>query len=510
MSFDGRDPFEATSVHRLLPTPFPAAQEDDRILLAVAGPEAGAVFPLREVTVLGRGPECDVPLRDSSISRRHARLRRCAGPVLLLEDLGSRNGTCVNGRPVTGSWEVHTGDRVELGARTALLITRHDPLESMLRQRQKMEAIGRMAAGVAHDFNNLMGAAITTLHALERRVDELAPGDPEAGDCVADLRSALDRAADLTRGLATLGRRQERRPAELLEVAEVCGEVERLCRRTFDAQIQIEVAAQDGLVVLGDRTELHQVLLNLCLNARDAMPGGGRLRLSASGSRNVVTLVVADTGAGMDDDTVAHVFEPFFTTKPDGRGSGLGLATVAELVRGMGGQIEVDSRLGQGTRFRIELERHRDAPPARPAPPPVEPASTLARSVRGRILVVDDQDLVRRGIGRVVRSIATDVLYARNGTEALAVARRSHPPLDLVILDLDMPDMGGEEVLEELVQAGGRRPAILIVSGHWDPARKRAALNAGADAFLGKPFDAAELRAEAARLLRARSGGASP
>lgn len=495
------DPFfETTAQFPAFRTPPPSAPSARPRLVVLRGPSPGSRIDLGAETVIGRAAECTVQLQETSISRRHARIVELPDGTFEVEDLGSRNGTWVDGMVVSRAPLV-PGTRVDLGQQITLLFSCEDPLERELRERQKMEAIGRMAAGIAHDFNNVVGAAQATLEHLEAI---LGPLPAEARDCVTDLGAALDRSVELTRALATLGRREET-PRAAVRVAEVFEEVARLCRRTFRAGHRIQVDAAPGLHVFGSQTELHQVLLNLCLNARDAMPDGGAIVLRADRVVDRVVISVSDTGVGMPPETLEHAFEPFFTTKPLGRGTGLGLATVAELVRGMGGSVEVSSELGRGTAFRIVLSAVE--PPARLARPEKKSAPRMVASAGARILVADDQELVRRSLGRLLRAAGYEVLFARDGEHALRIYREEERKPDLLLLDLDMPGLTGRDVVEVLGQLA-EPPLMVVISGHWDPARREELTKLGAAAYVGKPVSAEALRRTVASLLRAAEGAA--
>lgn len=495
---DWTDEPDRTTIEIALPTPLPAEPGRHEQLLVLVGDEPGRAVPINGSVTIGRASDCELALAESSVSRRHARVLRRSG-VLWVEDLGSRNGTFVNGMAVR-SRALTIGDRIQIGAKVVLLLTHEDPLKAILRERQKMEAIGRLAAGVAHDFNNIAAAALVTCDELER---ELAAGATLASggvaECLRDLRMALERGADLTRSLASLGRRKPSTPAEPVDVASVCEEVARLCERTFGPAYDIRRRWRAKLHVRAHRTELHQILVNLCLNARDAMPDGGTLRIAAERGSGVgvagwILIRVADTGLGMTEDVRRQIFEPFFTTKREGRGSGLGLATVHELVRGMHGRIDVESSPGRGSVFLVWLPADAAAsasgevraPDPAPAGPRAAPSS--------RILVAEDQELVRRGIARLLRSSGHEVLEATNGAEALEAFHAASPRPAVVLLDLDLPVMSGEATLPALLEA---EPAVkvIVLSGHWDPSRQKALLRAGAVAFLGKPFAPGELLA---------------
>ncbi|MGE5182241.1 MAG: ATP-binding protein [Acidobacteriota bacterium] len=331
-------------------------------LVCVAGADLGRTYRVAGKTTIGRG-SVDVALRSSAVSRNHARIE-IRGQVFAITDLGSVNGTYVNGTRIVGTAPLKLGDRIQVGS-TILLFTRHDELEERMRRIQQLEAMGTLAGGLAHDFNNALTVIGANLEALRERVVE----QPELVEMIDEMNEAATSACSLARRLLRLGRPEavsfERVPLhDLLERAIPT------MRRQGGRKLQIDARVAPELSVHGSREELHQVLVNLFVNARDAMPGGGRFTIDAEprqlaepaalsqqlpGSGDYVELVVSDTGSGMDQDTLRRVFEPFFTTKPAGQGTGLGLAMVHGIIRRHGGSIAVESTPGQGTTFRILL-----------------------------------------------------------------------------------------------------------------------------------------------------------
>lgn len=502
-SFDPRDTMEIT-------LPPEAITETRRRLVCVRGEGMGDAHPVTgEELLIGRDPVCDVVVADPTASRRHARLR-ALGASFVIEDLGSRGGTWVNGVEVDGTTLLELGDRIDVGAQCTLLFTHDHPLEKTMRERSRMAEIGRIAAGVSHDFNNLVAAALTTLASVEAGIEVAATVDDETREALADLQLVLGRAGELTKTLATLGRRSSEE-RESIDASEICHEVAKLCRRTFGTGYAVACEAERGVAVEGNRTELHQILLNLCLNARDAMPQGGRITIRAVVRSGEARIEVEDTGQGMSADTVARIFDPFFTTKGEGRGSGLGLATVNEIVRGMNGSVEVDSAVGEGTLFQLRFPKARSAPPPRPARPPKASATRLRAAApvdAGHVIVADDQPAVRKSISRLLSLDGHRVHEASDGARALALYRSLEPKPDVLVVDLDMPVLGGHHVLQA-VKSMPDGPEVLIISGHWDPERSHELVSRGAAGYLGKPFQAAELREVVAMLVtkrRAREG----
>lgn len=491
-------------------TPPPPKHRHHEQLLVLMGEGAGDSFAIGDGVTIGRGDGCDVTIGEGSISRHHARMTRRKDDGLLIEDLSSRNGTFVNGVAVRSrSQPLAIGDRIQLGAKVVLLLTHEDPLKSILRERQKMELIGRLAAGVAHDFNNVAFAALSTCDHVVARLQTLGVTDADVREALVDLRAALERGADLTRGLATLGRKKSTTVPEPIDIASVCEETARLCERTFGPRIHLTRRLRRGLFVRAHRTELHQIILNLCLNARDAMPDGGQLCITAARASGAVAppaagldwvqVEVRDTGVGMSDDVRVRIFEPFFTTKREGHGTGLGLATAFDLVRSMRGHIDVETAPGSGTTFRVLIPGEALGPsgewvgeasvaPALRAPP---------RSVR--ILLVEDEELVRRSMTRLLIASGHLVTVAESGEDALRLFQLAAPRPEVVLLDLDMPGMGGEETLRQLL-AVDPAARVLVLSGHWDPDRAEAVQRAGALGYLAKPCEASALRAAIQRL----------
>ncbi|MBX3269332.1 MAG: response regulator [Sandaracinaceae bacterium] len=470
-------------------------------LVVLMGPEPGRRYTMGgSGCVVGRAEDCDVQLDDSKISRRHIRIRASNGRWLA-EDLRSRNGTLVNGEALEAARELKVGDRLQLSAETVLLFTRQDPLEDLLVHRQQMEVIGHLAAGIAHDFNNLLNVVEASTTQL-RKLDPATPlGDPMVAECHADIRAAGRRAAELTtRLLAIAGRRakpDEASEPAVIDLSALTSDILHVVRRTFGATIEVEAHVTSGLSVSGDRSALHQVLMNLCLNARDAMPDGGTLRVRATHDpeKERVVVWISDTGVGMDERTRARVFEPFFTTKPREPGSGLGLATVFEVVSRHGGSVEVESSPGAGSTFVVSLPAVSSAPPS--ARPSIDRrASTWDGRVAprdvARVLVVDDQELVRRSLGRLIAAYGHDVTLAADGLEAVEQYQAASPPPDLVLMDLDMPRLSGEEALVQIL-AFDPSARIVLISGFNDESHRRHLIRQGAIDLLGKPVDANDI-----------------
>jgi len=400
--------------------------------------------------------------------------------------------------------EVRQGDEVFfLG--TLRDVTERLRLEGEVRQAQKMEAVGRLAGGVAHDFNTLLG----TIRGYSEMLLGSLPGDEPLRRPVEKIHGAALRGAQLTRQLLAFSRRQEVR-AQAVDLEKLLADVEVMLDRLIgeDVRLTRRIEPQLGLV-WGDPGELHQVVLNLVVNACDAMPSGGSLTLSlcnletdrelaVEGGRlppgPYVVLEVADTGTGMDEEVRQRIFEPFFTTKEPGKGTGLGLSTVHAIVKRCQGGIEVESRPGSGTRFRIYLPRASQAAREEPEPA-VEPqeAATPGAAGRGAILLVEDDEMFRGLLRQVLENQGYRVLAAENPAAALELAAAHGDAVGLLLSDMVMPGGTGADLAATL---GGRYPKlkVILMSGHTEEAlASRAADRTTADAFLEKPFATRDL-----------------
>jgi len=482
-------------------------------IVMVEGPHIGERFNLSLSTVIGRSTLADVCVEDVGVSRKHAQIQKSEEGSYVLSDLGSKNGVFVNDSKID-QHSLRPGDRIQLGPRATFVFGYMDPVEEQLRQKQRLETLGRAVAGIAHDLNNVVGA-------LSANADFLARLNPDANFKTADVAEALEdmklaalQARNLTRSVVNFARG---RPTSfgLVDMSELCSETLRLARHALGRSVEVELDLTPKLVVRGSQSELQQTVMNLLVNARDAMPNGGKLRVSTRSRQGkdcektldlvatemYVMVEVADGGAGIDQEILPHIFEPFFTTKGHGSGSGIGLATVKDVVGLHKGRVAVQSKAGEGTVFRIYLPRLELEATANPSTGKMEAIKLAAEHPnRGSlILIVDDDPLVRRSVARLLLGESYQVAEAENAQKALE-RYQQFPQPDLVLMDLDMPGMGGEEAYRELQKID---PGVLVVlcTGRADLDPTARGLVSGAAATLQKPFSGDTLRATLATLL---------
>ncbi len=374
-------------------------------------------------------------------------------------------------------------------------------LEEQLRQGQKLEAIGRIAGGVAHDFNNLLTAIIGSSEAIVAR-------GGEAADEAEEILHAADRAGELVRQLLAFSR-QQILETKVLDLNEVVRQTERILSRTIGDHIHVVLELDAELrPVWADAGQLQQVILNLAVNARDAMPTGGLITLA---TKNVVLdddgpveagayvqLTVSDTGEGMTPDVREQIFDPFFTTKPAGEGTGLGLATVYGIVSQSGGHVTAFSQPDLGSSFKVFLPAS-DQPVAEPEPAPTDAPGTPATET---VLLVEDQTVVRRLVREILERDGYTVLEAESPEDALATGQ-GDGVIDLLLTDVVMPRMSGPEIARAL---GGVRDElrVLYMSGHSDLSVVKRGLLEPGTAFIQKPFRARELTDKVRSLLEQR------
>ena len=366
-----------------------------------------------------------------------------------------------------------------------------DRLELRLRQGERLETVGRMAGGIAHDFNNLLAGMNSYAELLGRKHAE----DAESVRQVAAIQKAIQRASSLVQDLLVFSRRQPNRKV-VTDVADLFAECKGLLRAAIGSGVRLDIeAVLPGLHVLVDRAQLESALLNLGLNAADAMDGDGLITLRAAKVESKTTsedlvpcvcLEVCDTGAGIEPSVLPHIFEPFFTTKPVGHGTGLGLSSVYGCVLEHEGRIEVESNPGEGSCFRLYLPLVEDASEVSGKVEALPPQALSSR----RILLADDEDVVRESVAEMLEYEGAEVVTATDGNEALAlVAQQS---FDALVLDYAMPQKTGAAVLAELREAGNQVP-VFLMSGYLTDEVWTELEQHGVNGVVGKPFTVEKL-----------------
>ncbi len=369
-------------------------------------------------------------------------------------------------------------------------------LEAQLNQLRRLESVGQLAGGIAHDFNNIVGVILNYAQFVAEQIDEGSP----VGEDVEEIRRAAERAAALTRQLLIFSRREAVRP-EVLDLNVVVSELDRLLRRVLGEHVELETRfAPDLSPVEADPGQLEQVLVNLAVNARDAMPSGGRLLIETTNVEPdgapgeelpdpYVELTVSDTGQGMTPAVKARVFEPFFTTKPKGEGTGLGLATVYGIIAEAGGDISIDSEPGMGTSVNVHLP----ASAAAPTPSPDGRADLPDPGGHGEtVLVVEDEESMRVLVERILATAGYDVLAVDRGGAALEACRRAEQPIDLMMTDVIMPEMLGPELVERAIAIRSGLK-VLYMSGYDRHGVAQIGTSREDVACVEKPFTAEHL-----------------
>ena len=381
-----------------------------------------------------------------------------------------------------------------------LRLAKAELLEQQLLQSQKLDAVGQLAGGIAHDFNNLLTAINGYCELLELRMRTTDP----LREWVGEIRKAGSQAAALTSQLLAFSRKQ-RLQIQAVDFPALIEEISQLLRRTLGERVKLEidVPAKTSQYILADPNQVHQVIVNLAVNARDALEGDGTLRIASrrvergkpgEQGRSWIELEVSDTGCGMDSATLDQVFEPFFTTKPPGKGTGLGLSTVYGIVKQSGGDIEVESRLGQGTTFRLYFVETR---PSREIESGSAELQDELESGWETVLVVEDEAVVRELAESYLTFLGYNVLIATHGAEALELCIKNGGQVHLVLTDVVMPEMSGPDLALRLSPL---YPEIkwIFMSGYTRDADPAIVLGRGVP-FVQKPFQPMEL----GRLIRA-------
>jgi two-component system, cell cycle sensor histidine kinase and response regulator CckA len=385
--------------------------------------------------------------------------------------------------------------------------------EEQLRQWQKVEAIGRLAGGVAHDFNNLL---TTITGCTEDLIGRFDPDDPRLEE-IGEIHKAAERATALTRQLLAFGRRQVLHP-QVLDLNGVVAGMEHLLRRLIGEDLEFVTLLERNIwPAKVDRGQIEQVLMNLAVNARDAMPEGGKVTIETANVEldeeyarthvsvkpgGYVMLALSDTGCGMDKETQSHLFEPFFTTKEKGKGTGLGLSTVYGIVKQSGGNIWAYSEPGRGSAFKIYLPRTQESIAT------VEesrlPAGEAEKGVE-TILLVEDEESVRRMVGKILGAQGYTILEAGHGEEAIRISRRHQGPIHLLMTDVIMPRMSGSELAKKL-RPLRKEMKVLYMSGYPDNTIVHHGVLQPGTAFLQKPFTVRALEQKVREILDSKAG----
>ncbi len=454
-------------------------------LVVLSGPRIGIRFVIEGAAIIGRDEGATVVLGEAAVSRRHASIEwDAARAAFVIRDLGSRNGTMVNGERVTEA-ALAFGDRIRVGGHE-LSFTHPDPADDELRERQRLEALGRVSAGVAHDLNNMLGMIIATLDYLERADDD----DADLRECLRDITAAARRAAALTPRLMAFSR-SETSGFRPVDVSQLLGEVARLAAHTFPRTIRVESDVTPWLLVNGDVVELHQAFMNLLLCARDAMPAGGVIRIVAEptldeGARAPqVAIAIAEEAALADDAARASHPDGVPSSKRDaapptertpGGEAGPILERAREIVALHGGTVAASA-----ARFAVTLPQL-----AGNAASEVETDRPPMPLAGHTVLIADDEPGVLRTMSRLLRQSGVVVLEARDGAEAVAMYHSGPMLPDVVLLDAGMPNVDGIEALRQL-RAMDPCARVIVFTGYFDPAVEADFKARGAAAVLAKP-----------------------
>ncbi len=383
-------------------------------------------------------------------------------------------------------------------------VTSRAKLENQLYQAQRLESLGTLAAGIAHDFNNILGIVLGFAHYVKKNVDDRT----KTFDAISSIEDAVDRGRGVTSRLLSFASKSDSE-MELLSVNDVIRDFIKLTAETFPKTIEVVAQLHDGIPVIhADRTGLNQILLNLLVNARDAIDGSGQITIStdAQAGRNgeipndptksFVHIAVADTGRGMGPHIQSHIFEPFFTTKDNGKGTGLGLAVTFGIVRSHCGWIDVQSERGKGTVFHVYLPAGESLQP-RKHDPSVEHRPAVGTET---ILIIEDEDDLRKLLGIVLQELGYRVLSAGNGEDGLAHFKANPDEIQIVVTDLDMPGMSGLEVSKALKKL---KPSlhVIVTTGYLDGSIRENIKTIGVSDIIQKPYLPDEIATSVRRLL---------
>jgi signal transduction histidine kinase/CheY-like chemotaxis protein len=498
--------------------PRPGAPHRVAQLSVVLGLDEGKTFRFDESCVIGRAGDATVRLADRGVSMHHARVRRLSDDRFVLEDLSSKNGTLLNGNQVELA-PLEAGARIQIGPRCLLLFSLHDELQQSLIQAKKVEIIGRLSAGLNHDFNNLLCVILANAAYLLELPGDMHLGDGDVRECLEDMRSAAQSGSEVTNRLSTLAQ-SSTMAQESVDFSGLCEETLEVLRDTFPKSIRIVGLIQPGIRVRGVRSHLRQLMWNPCLNARDAMPEGGILTLEALvkpgeefaiepmlKADSYLVITFTDTGRGMASEVLASAFEPFFTTKELELGKGLGLSAVRKVASDHGGTAELSSRPHAGTRLRVvlpvtdteaslsdALEEEARPESARPGQPSSRPEGhgidslvrPISEPVRRRVLMAEEDEGLGRAFIRCLKREGYEVTWVTEVAEALRLFRAPDEVFDVVLLDVEAPELarhGGSSAFRN------RDPELPIVVFSGDSRDSEGAAPPGFDTVVRKPVD---------------------
>jgi len=485
--------------------------EESPVAIALVDPD-GSISQANEALLAMVGAEdqemLDLSVVELMIADDRAAVAEQMSRVLLGASLGARLPVRLRGEGRELAATLHIGPTDEDGAVSGLIMhfidtTEHKNLEIQIAQNQKLQAMGQLAGGVAHDFNNLLTAMIGFCDLLLQRH---GPGDLSFAD-IMQIKQNANRAASLVRQLLAFSRRQALQP-KLFDVTDALADLSNLLRRLLGETIELSITHGRGLgLVRVDPGQFDQVIINLAVNARDAMPGGGNLSISTRAATverpyqrgddimppgSYVAIEVTDTGTGIAEEHIGRIFEPFFSTKEVGAGTGLGLSTVYGIVRQTDGFIFVDSERGRGSRFTIYLPRFEQIEPAMPAAPvPTEPPARDDLTGAGTVLLVEDEDAVRLFGSRALKNQGYNVIEARSAETALEALRLS-PLVDVLVTDVVMPGMDGV-TLASLVRQERPDIQVILMSGYSEDVAPEKVAGEADMYFLPKPFSLKQL-----------------
>jgi two-component system, cell cycle sensor histidine kinase and response regulator CckA len=507
--------------------PFPEARKPRNARLSILlGPDKGQTFRVNDDCLVGRGPDSTICLTDRGVSRAHARVRRLADGSYEIQDLGSRNGTWVDGARASRQL-LHAGAKIQIGPRMLLLFSILDENQEVLVEAKKAEIIGRLAAGINHDFNNLLCVVLANAAHLLELPQDVPMSRADVRECLDDMRAAAQAGAEVTSRLAALTQGVTL-PQEMVDLSKLCVEMVEIMRETFPKTIRIEVKVEPGVQIRGIRSHLRQLLLNPCLNARDAMPTSGTLSielvLKTAAELGAAPLMMAgyyavltfrDTGTGMTPSVLNRAFEPFFTTKEINLGRGLGLMSVRKIASDHGGTVDLQSKVGEGTMLRVVLpidrNDHDGEKPEQNERVNVELKAPM-ETVRGpdgserpcrspdiaRVLLAGVSDELGRALGRALRRTGCAPVSASTAADAIAQLA-SGAAYDIVLVDLDAPELAG---LERTARALMPAAKLIGCTANAGQPVAAAAARSGVDYVLHKPVDLGSLAIVVALAMR--------